>query len=219
MKDKTMGLLSFFKKSRIPPDIALFLAISKKQTKQVAIIAERHKDVINIIFGEDQLKHISYGDQCRLGYTSFCSKTPLSYAIRLGHMDIIEILLKNGAEITGRAILETIPTYKESSDGKPFWPTDEQRKRAKEVLSLLLSYGADINRKAEEEGYSGSMAERTALHLAAGQGDVDLVQWLLEAGADPTAQDCYGWTPLEFARQVQHNTPPIVSLLSDKSCL
>ena len=195
-------IIKLLKKPKMNTSEALFVAISKGRAKQVAKIAETDKDVISKVFGGDRMK-----------YMSFCDDTPLSYAIRHERFDIVEILLKAGARITGRAILHVIPTYKESFDGKPFWPTEEQRARAKEVLALLLRYGADINMKAEEEGYCSSMASRTALHLAAGQGDADLVQWLLDAGADPTIQDCYGWTPLEFARQVNQNHPQITFLL------
>ena len=42
---------------------------------------------------------------------------------------------------------------------------------------------------------------RTELHIAAGQGDADLVQRLIEAGADVNAQDRFGFTPLHLAAQ------------------
>jgi ankyrin repeat protein len=40
---------------------------------------------------------------------------------------------------------------------------------------------------------------RTALHVAASLGKLDIVIPLLECGADVNARDKFGWTPLHFA--------------------
>lgn len=52
---------------------------------------------------------------------------------------------------------------------------------------------------------------RTAVHFAAGAGDVDGLRALLAEGATPGAADAEGWTPLHFAAQAQ--VPVAVEIL------
>jgi len=57
-----------------------------------------------------------------------------------------------------------------------------------EVVKLLIEKGANVNGKGAYD--------RTALHVAAGNGRLDLVAYLLKHGADPNATDRAGATPL-----------------------
>ena len=58
-----------------------------------------------------------------------------------------------------------------------------------ELVRFLIDRGADVDLADAAGGY-------TALHLAARGLHKDVVQVLLRAGADPTAEDASGWTPL-----------------------
>src|SRR6185436_5834727 len=60
-----------------------------------------------------------------------------------------------------------------------------------EVARLSINAGADINRKCEHG--------RTALQMAAAWGHLNVVQLLIENGADPTIRDDEGMTPLMIA--------------------
>lgn len=60
------------------------------------------------------------------------------------------------------------------------------------VAEVLLEAGADINRACEHGC--------TALHMAAAWGHVELVEWLLEKGADATLHDDDNRTPAMMAR-------------------
>lgn len=65
------------------------------------------------------------------------------------------------------------------------------------VMALLLSKGADINRKAKDE--------ITPLHVAAQEGCADAVSLMLEKGAEINARDSQGRTPLKRAELWHQN--------------
>jgi hypothetical protein len=72
-----------------------------------------------------------------------------------------------------------------------------------ELVAGLLQRGATV-------GTTG----RTALHLAAGAGELDVVRTLLEHGADPTARDPeYHATPAQWAKFLHQ--PHVVGFLDD----
>jgi ankyrin repeat protein len=60
-----------------------------------------------------------------------------------------------------------------------------------EIARRLIDAGAAINRKCEHG--------RTALHMAAAWGHLDVVQFLVESGADRTVRDDQGMTPAMIA--------------------
>ena len=59
------------------------------------------------------------------------------------------------------------------------------------IVGLLLKYGADVNIKSHDG--------RTSLHWAAFRDNVQLIEFLLENGADRTLVDKDGWNPLDIA--------------------
>jgi ankyrin repeat protein len=77
---------------------------------------------------------------------------------------------------------------------QPSWeaPPDIHLAATPGAVQAVAASGADVD--ARREG-------RTALHQAAFMDDVELVQALLDAGADPEARDdAHGTRPLEWAR-------------------
>lgn len=74
-----------------------------------------------------------------------------------------------------------------------------------EACQVLVAYGADVNVKTPS-------LEQTSLHRAAAQGHKDVVNFLLQNGADPTALDKQGMTALDLATREKHYD--IVQLLS-----
>jgi len=61
------------------------------------------------------------------------------------------------------------------------------------LLSSLLERGAEVNARTEFDG-------RSALHLGAATGDVELCRLLIDARADPQSKDRKGKTPVDKAQ-------------------
>jgi RNA polymerase sigma factor (sigma-70 family) len=110
--------------------------------------------------------------------------TALIAAIEVDNMDILELLLANGADPNGRCGCAT-------GESAVWAAALFNRPRA---LSRLIEAGADVN--------IVSAAGNTPLHVAAMRGYADVVRRLLAAGADPTIED----------RGVE-GTPPLVTAM------
>ena len=115
-------------------------------------------------------------------------KTPLHFASCMGHFEIVEFLLNNGANVdaemfNGETPLLIAAWY--ARDGKY------------ETMKALLEHGANVNHK-DKHG-------RTALHNAAMYSGKEVINLLISYGADVNAIDEFGRTPL-IAATKQNNT-------------
>ncbi len=68
-----------------------------------------------------------------------------------------------------------------------------------------IALGADVNK--------GDYDNRTALHLAAAEGQEDVVKYLLDKGADANAKDRWSLRPVDDAKANNHDS--IVEILND----
>jgi 26S proteasome non-ATPase regulatory subunit 10 len=105
--------------------------------------------------------------------------TPLHSAVSTGSGDVVEVLLRSGADVQianagGRTAL-----HYAASKGHA------------DIARLLVSHGANINKK-DQTGC-------TPLHRAASAGHVEVIDYLIEEGADLEAYDKEGQTPLMLA--------------------
>jgi len=90
---------------------------------------------------------------------------------------------------------------------KKYYPLLEAiRKGDTEQVRLLISKGADVNAKDEED--------KTPLHHAAEVGEIQVVQLLIKAGADLNIKDKDGESPADCARSNWHTD--VVRLLVSK---
>ena len=120
--------------------------------------------------------------------------TALYVACEFGHIESARLLIRAGAPVDGARDDGATPLYKACQDGgKP------------EVARMLIKAGAQVNR-TDPSGM-------TPLWLACHLGRADLVEVLLEAGADPSLR-VQGWSPLDLSRREGHEQ--IVKMLLAK---
>ena len=118
---------------------------------------------------------------------------PIGLAAYFGHAEIVDYLIKAGAEVNSpsKNSLKVAPIQSAVAGGHL------------EVTALLLEAGASPNVR-EAGGY-------TPLHTAVNNGDVKLVHKLLFGGADLEAKSDKKETPLDMALKSDHQE--VVNLL------
>ena len=100
----------------------------------------------------------------------------LHLAAYFGDLQVVHLLIENGAGLEARTKTKQTPLYMASEQGQL------------ETVRLLLKKGADVNAK--------SRLGRTALYMALANGKKDVGDLLLEYGADVNATTEDGWTAL-----------------------
>jgi ankyrin repeat protein len=123
--------------------------------------------------------------------------TALEAAAYHGNAAACEFLLTRGAdpdachEPTGETVLHQAITKR-----------DPERTR---IVELLVKAGADVNRRTVPGVVTLSFARdihtrgETPLHRAAAYGDGEMIDILLSAGAEKSARDAHGESPLTWA--------------------
>jgi ankyrin repeat protein len=112
-----------------------------------------------------------------------------------GHTGIVERLLEEGGDVNKSDINGRTPLIFAASGPFP------------ETVELLLQADSDPNATDSEEGWS-------ALMFAAAEGHRDVVQKLLEYGADVSLKDKDGDTAIDFASN--NNQTDVVELLKSR---
>ncbi|KPK63612.1 hypothetical protein AMJ83_06195 [candidate division WOR_3 bacterium SM23_42] len=119
-------------------------------------------------------------------------QTPLHCAVRRDSLNIVRLLVENGAVINITDNDEMTPLHIAVSDGNSA------------ITEYLLSQNAQLNIKENHWG-------RTELHTAAINGYDDIVELLVNKGADVNAQDIEGKTSLDHT--LHHGFDSITSFL------
>ena len=109
---------------------------------------------------------------------------PLHAASRRNHLNIVQYLLRHGADVNARGMWGRTPLLFASSEGHV------------EVVRWLLEHDADVNAK--------NLFDWTSLHLVAYSGHFETVRTLLKHNADISARDNEGRTPLHLASNFGH---------------
>lgn len=122
-------------------------------------------------------------------------ETPLELATALGYTKIVKVLLEAGActnSVCGIKLLQVSCWFKHL-----------------DIVKLLIQAGTDVNLRLEEDS--------TLLLNAAGEGDFELVQILVEAGAEIDVVDRYGNSAIGLA--IRNGHQKIVDYFRHIGCL
>jgi ankyrin repeat protein len=111
--------------------------------------------------------------------------TPLFWAAKNGHPDVVALLLERGAAMNPLRQDGVTPIFIAAQEG--------QRK----VVALLLRHGGDANAHAR-------IGDVTLLHVAAYRGDQELITLLLQHGANKHARMTSGERPVDLAQTQGH---------------
>ncbi|KAI9434710.1 hypothetical protein H4582DRAFT_1855810 [Lactarius indigo] len=105
--------------------------------------------------------------------------TLLHTAIAESDVEIVWLLLENGADLNIRGYNDEVPLHHASREGFP------------DIVRWLLDHGVDLEAQRSDQS--------TALHLAAYPGCLEVVEILLEYNAKVNARDSRGRVPLHDA--------------------
>jgi ankyrin repeat protein len=157
--------------------------------------------------------------------------TPAEMAATTGHADLIDLLVTRGASVpdlppadafiaaalagdrtrVDQLRLDHPGLADEIRSARPALVTWAAACSRPGAVELLVDLGFDVNAKGRTDVPS-DQPWQTALHKAAGDGDLGLAQTLLRLGADPDIRDeRFGSTPLGWARYFGRE--PLVELL------
>jgi len=183
----------------------IFLCATKGY-KTIAELLIEHRADINRKMDFDGticLHHAASNDQpemCAFLISKGCSvnqrdklgRTPLMDAAEIGSMEVINVLVQNNADVNAED--------REHHTALSYCIDFVSKKEPKffDSAVCLVGHGANPN-------YAGKFANRTLLHCAAAQGNLDLVRQLIETNkAAWRVYDNEGKTPLKYALEHKH---------------
>jgi len=114
-----------------------------------------------------------------------------------GHWRLLQFLIEQGADVNY--------LLKETNESLLHTSAASTKRSFEMMTKILLHYGAEPNVHTFPNKETGSFMRdsrtkgETALHRAAAFGSVELIQLLLDAGADKEAKDMNGDSPLSWA--------------------
>lgn len=173
----------------------LVLAVAREDYDLVILLLNHHADATSADFSKvlaEQSKKIEeirekFGKKMTLEmkwpWPDVPRRPPIAVAIDAGQAKIVRALLRHGGKIHG-----------EDYSLPPLWiAVDGSRS---DLVVVLLEAGEDFLQKC---AWWHSFSEATLLHVAAFHGNLEIVQVLVEKGANINSKTKEGETPLDMA--------------------
>jgi len=123
--------------------------------------------------------------------------SPILFASKEGHKDIVDLLIRNGANVNVTTVKGQHPLHFASKEGH------------KDIVNLLIRNGANVNVTTVIN--VTTVKGQYPLHFASRQGHKDIVNLLIQNGAKLNVTTAGGYDPLHFASKRGHKD--IVNLL------
>ena len=120
--------------------------------------------------------------------------TVLYYAVRVGEIKAIQLLLEHNCEVNTISPFEETAVHLASKNGH------------NDVVQMLCEHGADVH-------IPTVILENTPLHSAAEHGHRDVIRTLYEHGANLNILNINGWTPLDYT--LEHKQKGAETLLRE----
>ena len=146
-----------------------------RQALEYAIEAGQ-ESMVRVLIDHGGIQHVTAGPTDKT--------TSLHLAVCNENLTIVEMILKAGADINEQNFLGGTPLHGSISHGPA---------NLAQIVGLLLQFGAQVNMRDD--------FANTPLHSAARCGRSEVVQMLLDAGADPHLVDMRGDTAMDIARK------------------
>ena len=175
-----------------------YVDVATGETPLICAVRKKPKEFMEIIKFLISLPSIDLNrvDNKKYGFP------PLSHALQMHRIDIVQLLLENGANVNAPSENEKNPY------NTPLMIAAWNGWKGKlDEVKLLLENGACINQQDKGNGF-------TALIKAAFKDNVEIVQYLLDAGADATICSFSGKTALDYA--YEKNFKEIIEILRQK---
>lgn len=176
-----------------------------------------HKHIVEYFFDANSLKELD-----------IYSNTPLINAAYNGHLDIVQFLVEKGADINqtnlhGSSALLTALRFKHKTVADYLLAQPNIDAKSASVISYdafvyavfngyldiadqLWTKGRDLNKKYTEEN--------TLLHMCTMDNNEASIRWLLAHGANPSAKNRFGMTPLVVA--ANRNYPHLIPIFVEQ---
>jgi len=126
--------------------------------------------------------------------TNDVGQTAIFMVARHGGLEIVKLLVAHGADIPKEGYT---PLNEAAGGGFLSSAGAEQRREA--LVSLFLDHGVDVNARGSCAFSFGKNGGCTPLHAAAGRAGTNVIQLLLDRGAELDARDPRQSTPLHHA--------------------